>query len=111
MIGPLRCRSRIDGTGNGMHQCGSSVCCRDNPMGDPHHMATETTNQIRSIAEVLAASFSAIAVSRILGEHVPDSTGHCRGCWYPTTASPVWPCRLWEIGHEAERIKQASPRP
>ena len=77
-------------------------------VGDP--MAREMADQIHSIAELLAVSLSAAAVGRILGEHIADESGHCRGCKYPTTASPVWPCRLWEIGNEARRIHAAARR-
>jgi hypothetical protein len=69
---------------------------------------SETTDQIHSIAALLAVSLPASAVGRILGEHTADASGHCRGCRYPTTASPVWPCRLWEIGDEARRIRSAA---
>jgi hypothetical protein len=71
-------------------------------------MAPQTTNQIHSIAEILATAFSTSALRRIQVEHTADSTGHCRGCRYPTSASPVWPCRLWEIGAESERISRAA---
>ena len=73
-------------------------------------MVSEMTDQIHSIAALLAVSLSAAAVARILGEHTADSTGHCSGCRYPTTAAPVWPCRLWEIGNEARRIRAAARR-
>jgi hypothetical protein len=63
-------------------------------------------DQFNSLAEVLAMTFSTAAVRRILSEHTADETGHCRGCRYPTSATPVWPCRLWEIANEAERIRQ-----
>lgn len=69
-------------------------------------MAREPSDQIRSIAEVLAVAYSATALRRILVEHTADATGHCRGCRFPTTAAPVWPCRLYEIGKETERIKR-----
>jgi hypothetical protein len=75
-------------------------------MGAPS-VARESNNQIRSIAEVLSATISASAVRHILTEHSPDATGHCRGCRFPTTAAPVWPCRLWEIGKEMERLREA----
>jgi hypothetical protein len=68
--------------------------------------AREMTDQIRSIAEVLAVMSSPNAVGRILDEHSADSTGHCRGCRYPTVAAPVWPCRLWEIAEEAHRNQE-----
>jgi hypothetical protein len=70
----------------------------------------EPTDQIRSIAEVLSATFPATAVRSILSEHSPDATGHCRGCRFPTTAAPVWPCRLWEIGNEVERLRATHRR-
>jgi hypothetical protein len=70
-------------------------------------MAREPSDQIRSIAEVLAVAYSATALRRILVEHTADATGHCRGCRFPTTAAPVWPCRLYEIGEETERIKRS----
>jgi hypothetical protein len=69
-------------------------------------LAGEPSDQIRSIAEVLAISYSTAALRRILAEHTADATGHCRGCRFPTTAAPVWPCRLYEIGKETERIRQ-----
>jgi hypothetical protein len=69
-------------------------------------MAREPSDQIRSIAEILAVAYSAAALRRILVEHTADATGHCRGCRSPTTAAPVWPCRLWEIGKETERIRR-----
>jgi hypothetical protein len=69
-------------------------------------MAPTPSDQIRSIAEILATAYSSSALRRILVEHTADATGHCRGCRYPTTAAPVWPCRLWEIGKETERIRQ-----
>ncbi|WP_214403383.1 hypothetical protein [Pseudonocardia lacus] len=65
---------------------------------------SEATTTIRGIAEALAGSLSADAVGAILSEHVPDTTGHCGGCRFPTTASPVWPCRLWAIADELHRI-------
>jgi hypothetical protein len=71
-------------------------------------MAGETTDHIRGIAEILAVMTSAAAVSQILRDHTADSTGHCRGCRYPTTAAPVWPCRLWEIADETTRIRSAA---
>ncbi|MCO1656161.1 hypothetical protein [Pseudonocardia humida] len=64
----------------------------------------EPTTTIRGIAEALAGSLPDAAVDRILDEHAPDSTGHCRGCRFPTTASPVWPCRLWAIADELRRL-------
>jgi hypothetical protein len=69
-------------------------------------MASTPSNQIHSIAEILATAYSASALRRILVEHTADATGHCRGCRYPTTAAPVWPCRLWEIGKETERLRR-----
>jgi hypothetical protein len=68
-------------------------------------IAPRGSDQINSIAEVLAFAFSPLAVRRIVHDHAPDSTGHCSGCRFPTTAAPVWPCRLWEIATEAERIR------
>ncbi|MFC5993807.1 hypothetical protein ACFQE5_06220 [Pseudonocardia hispaniensis] len=68
-------------------------------------MAQQPTDQIRDIAEILAFTYSPAALRRILVEHTADSTGHCLGCQYPTKASPVWPCRLWEIAKESERIR------
>jgi hypothetical protein len=65
----------------------------------------EPTATIRGIAEALAGSLPAAAVGNILGEHVPDPSGHCRGCRFPTTASPVWPCRLWSIADELRRMR------
>lgn len=65
----------------------------------------EPTTTIRGIAEALAGSLPATAVDAILDEHVPDPTGHCRGCRFPTTASPVWPCRLWSIADELRRMR------
>lgn len=69
-------------------------------------MAHEMTDQLHSIAEVLAVMSSPKAVSHILSEHSTDSTGHCRGCRYPTVAAPVWPCRLWEIAKQALRNQE-----
>ncbi len=74
-------------------------------------VAREPSDQIHSIAEVLAATFTSSAVRHILAEHSPDATGHCRGCRLPTTVAPVWPCRLWEIGKEMERLRAAGGRP
>ncbi|WP_219418280.1 hypothetical protein [Pseudonocardia nigra] len=68
----------------------------------------QPNDQIRSIAEILAFTFSAAELRQILDEHTADASGHCRGCRYPTTASPTWPCRLWEIGAESERIRRAA---
>ncbi|WP_037057075.1 hypothetical protein [Pseudonocardia asaccharolytica] len=65
----------------------------------------QPTDQIRGIAEILAFTYSPSDLSRILVEHTADETGHCRGCQYPTKASPVWPCPLWEIAKETERIR------
>lgn len=73
-------------------------------------MIRESSDQIRSIAEVLAASLTGSAVRHILAEHSPDATGRCRGCRLPTTVAPVWPCRLWEIGKEMERLRAVSRR-
>ena len=73
-------------------------------------VAHESSDQIRSIAEVLSATFTNSAVRHILAEHSPDATGHCRGCRFPTTAAPVWPCRLWEIGKEMERLREDGTR-
>jgi hypothetical protein len=73
-------------------------------------VAREPSDQIHSIAEVLAATFTSSAVRHILAEHSPDATGHCRGCRLPTTVAPVWPCRLWEIGKEMERLRAAGGR-
>lgn len=73
-------------------------------------MSSRTMNQTQSIAELLAASLSPAAVAGILHEHVADPTGHCRGCRFPTTASPVWPCRLWGIADEARRLGSADHR-
>jgi hypothetical protein len=70
-------------------------------------VAREPSDQIRSIAEILAVSCTAGALRRILVEHTADATGHCRGCRFPTTAAPVWPCRLYEIGKESERIRRS----
>ena len=78
-------------------------------MGAPP-VAREPSDQIHSIAEVLAATLTSSAVRHILAEHSPDATGHCRGCRLPTTVAPVWPCRLWEIGKEMERLRAAGGR-
>ena len=78
-------------------------------MGPPP-VAREPSDQIHSIAEVLAATFTSSAVRHIIAEHSPDATGHCRGCRLPTTVAPVWPCRLWEIGKEMERLRAAGGR-
>ena len=76
----------------------------------PSPVTRGSSDQIHSIAEVLAATFTSSAVRHILAEHSPDATGHCRGCRLPTTVAPVWPCRLWEIGKEMERLRAASGR-
>jgi hypothetical protein len=68
-------------------------------------------DQSHSIAELLSASLSPAAVTGILDAHVADPTGHCRGCRFPTTASPVWPCRLWGIADEARRLHPNGRRP
>jgi hypothetical protein len=68
-------------------------------------MTSHPMDQVQSIAELLSASLSSAAVSQILREHVADPTGHCRGCRFPTTAAPVWPCRLWSIADEARRLQ------
>jgi hypothetical protein len=70
-------------------------------------MAREPSDQICSIAEILAVAYSATALRRILVDHTADATGHCRGCRFPTTAAPVWPCRLYEIAKETERIRRS----
>jgi hypothetical protein len=70
-------------------------------------MDLEFSDQINGIAEILAATYSTAAVHGILAEHTPDESGHCRGCRLPSTAAPVWPCRLYEIGRESDRIKRA----
>jgi hypothetical protein len=88
--------------------CGS-LRPADRVMGSPQ-VARESSDQIHSIAEVLAATFTSSAVRHILAEHSPDSSGHCRGCRLPTTVAPVWPCRLWEIGKEMERLRAESGR-
>jgi hypothetical protein len=66
-------------------------------------MAREVTDQIHSIAAELAILSSPAEVSRMLHDHSADSTGHCRGCRYATTAPPVWPCRLWAIADQTRR--------
>lgn len=71
-------------------------------------MSGEPNDQIRSIAEVLAGVYSESALRRILVEHTADYSGHCRGCRYPTMAPPRWPCRLYEIGKETERLKRTA---
>jgi hypothetical protein len=68
-------------------------------------MTSHPMDQNHSIAELLSASLSPAAVSRILREHRADATGHCRGCRFPTTAAPVWPCRLWGIADGARRLQ------
>jgi hypothetical protein len=73
-------------------------------------MTSHPSNQKHSIAELLSASLSPEAVGRILHEHVADATGHCRGCRFPTTAAPVWPCRLWAIADQARRLRQPTRR-
>jgi hypothetical protein len=72
-------------------------------------MTSHPTNQSTSIAELLSASLSPAAVNQILREHVADPSGHCRGCRFPTTAAPVWPCRLWAIA-DAARLLQPGLR-
>jgi hypothetical protein len=67
----------------------------------------ESFDQIDGIAEILAATYTPEAVRAILAEHMPDESGHCRGCRLPSTAAPVWPCRLYAIGKESDRIKRA----
>jgi len=61
-------------------------------------------DHIHNVAEMMALLFSTSDVELLLGDHTADATGHCRGCLYPTTPPPVWPCRLWEIGNETRRI-------
>jgi hypothetical protein len=71
----------------------------------PSPLSSQPTISIRSLAEVLTASLPPDAVAAILAEHVADPSGHCEGCRFPTTASPVWPCRLWAIADELRRMR------
>jgi hypothetical protein len=46
-------------------------------------------------------------VAAILREHVPDRTGHCRGCSWQEAARPVYPCTIRHYAEQAAR----RPRP
>ena len=59
------------------------------------------------LAEVLA-SFMQVDVQRIMLEHTADASGHCRGCRFPTTTAPTWPCRLYAVAEESERLRRAA---
>jgi hypothetical protein len=78
-------------------------------MEDKQPMTRLAADQTHSIAELLSASLSPAAVAGILHAHVADPTGHCRGCRFPTTAPPVWPCRLWGIAEAARRLDPTGP--
>lgn len=69
--------------------------------GTPH----DRHDQIDSIAQLLATSWSEESVDQILEAHTADASGHCSGCPSQVGAPPVWPCRLWTIGDEARRIR------
>jgi hypothetical protein len=71
-------------------------------------MAGTPHDQIDSIAQLLATSWSEEAVEQILEAHTADPSGHCEGCRSQVSASPVWPCRLRAIAEEAHRIRSAA---
>jgi hypothetical protein len=57
----------------------------------------------RGCAEVLARYDPALW-RRLLAEHVPDETGHCQSCRWPTRATPMWPCNLADVAYLASRM-------
>lgn len=73
-------------------------------------MAGTPHDQIDSIAQLLATSWSEEAVEQILDAHTADASGHCAGCRSQVAAAPVWPCRLYAIGDEARRIRAGGRR-
>ena len=45
-------------------------------------------------------------VEALLAQHVPDTSGRCRGCGLPGTGSAylAWPCSLWLVADSARRL-------
>lgn len=51
---------------------------------------------------------------RLVAEHVPDASGHCRGCYSTAIGAPAWPCILTMIGRaitvkERSDLRRAAP--
>ena len=45
-------------------------------------------------------------VASILREHIPDHTGHCRGCAWQEAARPVSPCPIrWYAERADETLR------
>lgn len=56
-------------------------------------------------AELLVHHGCPEATQRMVNEHTPDRSGHCRGCPHAGTSTPVHPCRMRLIGEAAERLR------
>jgi hypothetical protein len=58
--------------------------------------ATETTADYAELVTLVAGV--ADTPELLVAEHIPDPTGHCRGCYSTTLAAPMWPCILAMLG-------------
>lgn len=65
---------------------------------------TEQRDPIGAAAELLAHRGVPGIGEKLLTEHADDTTGHCRACYSSSGAFPVWPCNLWLIGSEVQRM-------
>jgi hypothetical protein len=55
-----------------------------------------------SMAEVMAGMPG--VWRRLLEAHVPDRLGRCRGCRSDTGSGERWPCSLYRIASDAQRL-------
>jgi hypothetical protein len=46
-------------------------------------------------------------VAAMLREHVPDATGHCRGCAWQQAAPPTHPCSIRGFAERADETLRA----
>jgi hypothetical protein len=49
-------------------------------------------------------------VAAMLREHVPDHTGHCRGCSWQQAARPISPCMIRYYAERAHEVLQRRRR-
>ncbi len=65
---------------------------------------TKQRGPIGAAAELLAHRGVPGIGEKLLTEHADDTTGHCRACYSYLGVFPVWPCNLWLIGSEVQRM-------
>jgi hypothetical protein len=90
-VGETDARGNTADPGDGTEWRGSSGQCR----GDAPATAVPMADVMADMPGVWR---------RLLAAHVPDRLGRCRGCRSDTGSGERWPCSLYRIAKEAQRL-------